>query len=53
MCSGKICRMETMCLSTEYSSSQQLINEAITDHRKTENTDDYGNKIIWSRKSEN
>ena len=53
MCSGKICRMETICLSTECSSSQQLLNETITGHSKTENTNDYGEKIIWSRKSEN
>ena len=45
--------MEIVCLSTECSSSQQLLNETITDHRKTENTNEYGNKIIWSRKSEN
>ena len=31
-------RMKTMCLSTECSSSQQLLNEIITGHRKTENT---------------
>jgi len=30
MCSAKICRMETVSLSTECSSSQQLLNETIT-----------------------
>ena len=51
MCSGKMCRMETVCLSTECSSSQQL-NETIKVIER-ENTNDYENKIIWSWKSEN
>ena len=52
VCSGAICRMGTVCLSTECSSPQQLLNETIIDHIKTENTNDYRSKIIWSRKSE-
>ena len=50
MCSAKICRMETVCLSTECSSSQQLLNETVTGHRKTENTDDYGKKLYGAEK---
>ena len=50
MCSAKICRMETVSLSTECSSFQQLLNETITGHRKTENTDDCGKKLYGAEK---
>ena len=45
-----MCRMETVCLSTECSSSQQLLNETITGHSKTENTNDYGKKLYGAEK---
>ena len=53
MCSAKICRMETVSLSTECLSSQQLLNETITDHRNAENTDDYGKKLYGAEKVRN
>ena len=42
--------METMCFSTECSLSQQLLNETITGHRKTENTNDYGKRLYGAQK---
>ena len=50
MCSGKKSRMETVCFSTECSLSQQLPNETITGHRKTENTNDYGKRLYGAEK---